>query len=329
MEILASSTDTKFSRFTSALKRDHYFFLETGPGFWASVLRRLDERTNVRNVSFIYLRWKLHPCQPTWYQILSTSKSAKYISWCLWTTSLIYLKQIVLVLDIRLHSRLQLFQSPFRFFNSHFNPWIISFASKTEASTWTFDFTCHSSSILTSLSQFACYTQHSLSSPSEAVTINCDEANFPLLTQSDEDEQSCRKRKLTTYMKRHRSLVSHNTRLNYCFPLLYLIIFHKANRSWACRLKTSLLQKIEELRAREQVRITLKFCFCRGKLFLQSQQPCISEVKKWLLITPAPPPGTIVAKHPTSFLVITVTLISYYIPNSSVKNRTNKQCMSS
>lgn len=109
--------DTKFSRFTSALKRDHYFFLETGPGFWASVLRRLDERTNARNVSFIYLRWKLHPCQ-----ILSTSKSAKYISWCLWTTSLIYSKQIVLVLDIRLHSRLQLFQSPFRFFDSHFNP---------------------------------------------------------------------------------------------------------------------------------------------------------------------------------------------------------------
>lgn len=71
------------------------FFLETGPGFWASVLRRLDERTNARNVSFIYLRWKLHPCQ-----ILSTSKSAKYISWCLWTTSLIYLKQIVVVLDI-------------------------------------------------------------------------------------------------------------------------------------------------------------------------------------------------------------------------------------
>lgn len=87
--------DTKFSRFTSALKRDHYFFFETGPGFWASVLRRLDERTNARNVSFIYLRWKLHPCQ-----ILSTSKSAKYISWCLWTTSLIYLKQIVVVLDI-------------------------------------------------------------------------------------------------------------------------------------------------------------------------------------------------------------------------------------
>lgn len=92
--------DTKFSRFTSALKRDHYFFLEIGPEFWASVLRRLDERTNVRNVSFIYLRWKLHPCQRAWYQILSTSKSAKYISWCLWTTSLIYLKQIVLVLDI-------------------------------------------------------------------------------------------------------------------------------------------------------------------------------------------------------------------------------------
>lgn len=213
-------------------------------------------------------------------------------------------------------------------FSTHtLTPWIISFASKTEASTWTFDFTCHYSSILTSLSQFACYTQHSLSSPSEAVTINCDEANFPLLTQSDEDEQSCRKRKLTTYMKRHRSLVSHNTRFNYnCFPLLYLAIFHKANRSWACRLKTSLLQKIEELRASEQVKITLKFCFCRGKLFLQSQQPCISEAKKRLLITPLPPPGTlatIVAKHPTRFLVITVTvtLISYYIPNSSVKNK--------
>lgn len=42
------------------------FFLETGPGFWASVLRRLDERTNARNVSFIYLRWKLHPCQRAW-----------------------------------------------------------------------------------------------------------------------------------------------------------------------------------------------------------------------------------------------------------------------
>lgn len=92
--------DTKFSRFTSALKRDHYFFLETGPGFWASVLRRLDERTKVRNVSFIHLRCKLQPCQRAWYQIPSTSKSAKYISWCLWTTSLIYLKQTVVVLDI-------------------------------------------------------------------------------------------------------------------------------------------------------------------------------------------------------------------------------------
>lgn len=102
VEILASSTSLIPN---SRVSLPHWngttiFFLETGPGFWALVLRRLDKRTNARNVSFIYLRWKLHPCQRAWYQILSTSKSAKYISWCLWTTSLIYLKQTVLVLDI-------------------------------------------------------------------------------------------------------------------------------------------------------------------------------------------------------------------------------------
>lgn len=200
------------------------FFLETRPGpFRALVLRRLEKRTNARNVSFIYLRRKLHPCQRAWYQILSTSKSAKYTSWCLWNNILDLPQASSLGIRYCCTAGCSCFKVHSGFSTHTWTPRIISFASKTETSTWTFDFTCHFSLILTSLSQFAWFTQHSLSSPSEAVTINCDEANFPLFTQSDEDEQSFPKRKLKTNMKSHRSLVSHNTRFNYCFPLYYTL----------------------------------------------------------------------------------------------------------
>lgn len=126
-------------------------------------------------------------------------------------------------------------------------------------------------------------------------------------------------------MKHHRSLVSHNTRFYYCFPLLYLAIFHKANRTWACCLKTSLLQKIEELRANRQVKLMLKFSFCRGKLLLHSHQPCISGVKM-SLDNPHPTPGgawlwlqrSLISPQ---FYRLLHYFIRYYIPTSSVKNK--------